>query len=165
MVPNAFAVIPEIPLTVSGKLDKRALPAPTPIAARSYRQPATATECRMCSIFGRLFGCEQVSATDSFFELGGHSLLAARLVAQIRAEFGAELTVRTVFDTPTPAGLAARLVAQFRAEFDIIDALDEIDAEETPAGVESPRTRRSGGSPGTAPVVLFAAFPVVKVSD
>ncbi len=110
MVPSAFAVIPEIPLTVSGKLDKRALPAPTPVAVRSYREPATATERRMCAIFARLFGWERVGAEDSFFGLGGHSLLAARLVAQIRAEFGVELTVRAVFDTPTPAGLAARVV-------------------------------------------------------
>ncbi|CAM4380198.1 Dimodular nonribosomal peptide synthase [Mycobacterium basiliense] len=111
MVPNAFAVIPDIPLTVSGKLDKRALPAPTPVAVRSYRAPATIAERRMCSLFARLFGWEKVGADDSFFGLGGHSLLAARLVAQIRAEFGAELTVRAIFDTPTPAGLAARLDA------------------------------------------------------
>ena len=117
MVPNAFAVIPEMPLTVSGKLDKRALPAPTHVAARSYREPATATERRMCSIFARLFGRERVGADDSFFGLGGHSLLAARLVAQIRAEFGVECNVRAVFDTPTPAGLAKR-VEQFRAEID-----------------------------------------------
>jgi mycobactin peptide synthetase MbtE len=131
MVPNAFAVIPEIPLTVSGKLDKRALPAPTPVAVRAYREPATPTERRMCSIFAGLFGRERVGAEDSFFGLGGHSLLAARLVAQIRAEFGVELAVRAVFDTPTPAGLAARLIEQFRAEFDIdLDALDEMDADE-----------------------------------
>src|SRR5271166_314162 len=129
MVPSAFAVIPEIPLTVSGKLDKRALPAPTPVAIRSYREPATATERRMCAIFARLFGYERVSADGSIFGLGGHSLLAARLVAQIRAEFGVELSVRAVFDTPTPAALAAQLVEHFRAEFDI--ELDEMDAEET----------------------------------
>jgi mycobactin peptide synthetase MbtE len=117
MVPKAFAVIPEIPLTVSGKLDKRALPAPTHVAVRSYREPATATERRMCAIFGRLFGWERVGADDSFFGLGGHSLLAARLVAQIRAEFGVECSVRAVFDTPSPAGLA-KLVEQFRAETD-----------------------------------------------
>ncbi|CAM2928911.1 non-ribosomal peptide synthetase [Mycobacterium intermedium] len=126
MVPSAFAVIPEIPLTVSGKLDKRALPAPTPIAVRRYREPATVTERRVCAIFARLFDLERVGADSSFFGLGGHSLLAARLVAQIRAEFGVELTVRAVFDTPTPAGLAARLVEQFRVEFDI--ELDELDA-------------------------------------
>ncbi|KKC04165.1 non-ribosomal peptide synthetase [Mycobacterium nebraskense] len=150
-VPNAFAVIPEIPLTVSGKLDKRALPAPTPTALRSYRAPATITERRMCSIFTRLFGWERVGAEDSFFSLGGHSLLAARLVAQIRAEFGVELTIRTVFDAPTPAGLAAQLVDQFRAEFDI--DLDEMEAEQPfdeampaqsprPALVESVRPER-----------------------
>ena len=125
MVPSAFAVIPEIPLTVSGKLDKRALPAPTPVAVRSYREPATATERRMCAIFARLFGWERVGAEDSFFGLGGHSLLAARLVAQIRAEFGVELTVRAVFDTPTPAGLAARLVdheAKQTARPDVVGA-------------------------------------------
>ncbi|OBA79634.1 non-ribosomal peptide synthetase [Mycobacterium sp. 1164966.3] len=128
MVPTAFAVIPEIPLTVSGKLDKRALPAPTPVAVRRYREPATPTERRMCSIFARMFGWDRIGAEDSFFGLGGHSLLAARLVAQIRAEFGVELTVRAVFDTPTPAGLAARLVEQFRSEFDIdLDEIDEID--------------------------------------
>ncbi|MGB9305734.1 MAG: amino acid adenylation domain-containing protein [Mycobacterium sp.] len=130
MVPSAFAVIPEIPLTVSGKLDKRALPAPTPIAVRRYREPATATERRICAIFARLFGWERVGAEDSFFGLGGHSLLAARLVAQIRAEFGIELTVRAVFDTPTPAGLAAQLVGQFRAEFEIdLDAMDTDDGD------------------------------------
>ncbi|OBA58102.1 non-ribosomal peptide synthetase, partial [Mycobacterium sp. 1100029.7] len=124
MVPSAFGIINEIPLTVSGKLDKRALPAATPVAS-SYREPATPTEHRVCAIFARLFDRDRVGAHDSFFRLGGHSLLAARLVAQIRAEFGIELTVRAVFDAPTPAGLAARLVGQFLAEFDIdLDAID-----------------------------------------
>jgi mycobactin peptide synthetase MbtE len=147
MVPNAFAVIPEIPLTVSGKLDKRALPAPTPVAVRAYREPATPTERRMCSIFAGLFGWERVGAEDSFFGLGGHSLLAARLVAQIRAEFGVELAVRAVFDTPTPAGLAARLIEQFRAEFDIdlddFDDLDEMDTEKHLPGSARPQLAES----------------------
>ncbi len=128
MVPNAFAALDEIPLTPAGKLDKRALPAATRIAAGGYRAPATATERRLCEIFAQLFGEDRVGADDSFFELGGHSLLAARLVAQVRAGFGVDLAVRAVFDTPTPAGLAAALVARFRDEFDI--DLDEMDAEE-----------------------------------
>ncbi|RAV07389.1 non-ribosomal peptide synthetase [Mycolicibacterium sp. GF69] len=127
MVPKSFAVLTEIPLTPAGKLDKRALPATTRIAAGGYRVPATTTEHRVCEIFARLFGEERVGADDSFFELGGHSLLAARLVAQIRADFGVDLAVRAVFDTPTPAGLAATLVTRFRDEFDI--DLDEMDAE------------------------------------
>ncbi|MGV7673716.1 non-ribosomal peptide synthetase [Mycobacterium persicum] len=110
MVPAAFAVIREIPLGLSGKLNKRALPAPTQVSARRYREPANAAERRVCAIFGRLFGCPDVGVDDSFFGLGGHSLLAARLIAQIHAEFGVRLNVRAVFDTPTPAGLAAGLV-------------------------------------------------------
>lgn len=110
MVPTAFAVIPEIPLTTSGKLDKRALPAPNPMAERVFRAPTTPTEHRMCAIYSELFGREEVGLDDSFFELGGHSLLAAKLVAQIRAQFGVDLTVRAVFDSPTPAGLAQQLV-------------------------------------------------------
>ncbi len=109
MVPGAFAVIREIPMTVSGKLDKRALPTATRVTGRSYREPGTDTERRVCAIFEGLFGCERVSADDSFFALGGHSLLVARLVAQFRAEFGVDMSVRAVFDTPTPAGLAAGL--------------------------------------------------------
>ncbi|MGO9157158.1 amino acid adenylation domain-containing protein [Mycobacterium sp.] len=153
MVPNAFAVIPEIPLTVSGKLDKRALPAPTPVAVRAYREPATPTERRMCSIFAGLFGWERVGAEDSFFGLGGHSLLAARLVAQIRAEFGVELAVRAAFDTPTPAGLAARLIEQFRAEFDIdLDALDEMDADEHVAESSRPQLLAEAVRPERPPL-------------
>ncbi len=131
MVPSAFAVIPEIPLTVNGKLDKRALPAATPAVARPHRAPAPATARKMCALFGALFSLDEVGAEDSFFELGGHSLLAARLVAQVRAEFGVELDVRVVFDSPTPAALAADLVARFQAEFDIdLDAVDAEEAEE-----------------------------------
>ncbi|MGW6699398.1 amino acid adenylation domain-containing protein [Nocardia sp. NPDC055049] len=133
MVPSAFAVIPEIPLTVNGKLDKRALPAASPAVVRTHRAPATATERKVCALFGALFNLDEVSAEDSFFELGGHSLLAARLVAQVRAEFGIELDVRVVFDSPTPAALAADLVARFLAEFDIdLDAVDN-DFDDAPA--------------------------------
>ncbi len=111
MVPTAFAVISEIPLTVSGKLDKRALPTATRVTGRTHRAPGTDTERRVCAIFEGLFGCDRVSADDSFFALGGHSLLVARLVAQVRADFGVDLSVRAVFDSPTPCGLATGLDA------------------------------------------------------
>ncbi|MFD3744469.1 amino acid adenylation domain-containing protein [Nocardia sp. NPDC058633] len=149
MVPSAFAVIPEIPLTVNGKLDKRALPAATPAAVRTHRAPATSTERKVCALFGALFSLDEVSAEDSFFELGGHSLLAARLVAQVRAEFGVELDVRVVFDSPTPAALAADLVARFLAEFDIdLDAVDN-DFDDAPAA-ESVVAIDTAGTDATA---------------
>ncbi|MFI6171697.1 amino acid adenylation domain-containing protein [Nocardia sp. NPDC051052] len=109
MVPSAFAVIDEIPLTTSGKLDRRALPALAPAARQQYREPATTTERRMCAIFAQLFAVPQVGADDSFFELGGHSLLATRLVMLIQAEFGVRMGMRAPFDTPTVAGLAAMI--------------------------------------------------------
>ena len=130
MVPAAFAVIDEVPLTAHGKLDRRALPEPILMVAREYRAPTTPTERRVAALFGRIFGKERVGADDSFFELGGHSLLAARLVTQIRAEFGIEIDVRVPFDTPTVAGLAAHVVAVFKDEFEI--DLDEEDEEILP---------------------------------
>lgn len=140
MVPTAFAVIPEIPLTTSGKLDKRALPTPDALTERSFRLPVTPTERRMCAIYSHLFGKERVGLDDSFFELGGHSLLAARLVAQIRAQFGIDLTVRAVFDRPTPAGLAEQLVTYFREEFEI--ELDELDLDESDEMEAAPQDGR-----------------------
>ncbi|MEV4240105.1 amino acid adenylation domain-containing protein [Nocardia sp. NPDC049737] len=111
MVPSAFAVIDEIPLTVHGKLDRRALPDPERATSHRYREPSTATEIRLAGLFAQIFGREQIGADDSFFELGGHSLLATRLVVRIRTEFGVEIDVRAPFDTPTVAGLAAQIEA------------------------------------------------------
>ncbi|WP_255221987.1 amino acid adenylation domain-containing protein [Nocardia otitidiscaviarum] len=108
MVPRAFAVVDEIPRTASGKLDKRALPAPHGVVRRRrHREPATDAERRMCALFARLFARDRVGADDSFFDLGGHSLLVTRLAARIHAEFGVELAVRTIVDMPTVAELAA----------------------------------------------------------
>ncbi|NKX88770.1 non-ribosomal peptide synthetase [Nocardia coubleae] len=153
MVPSAFAVIPEVPLTVNGKLDKRALPAATPAVARTHRAPATATERKMCALFGALFNLDEVGAEDSFFELGGHSLLAARLVAQVRAEFGIELDVRVIFDSPTPAALAANLVARFLAEFDMdLDAVDS-DVDEAAEPAPAANTDAVAAAPTTRPAI------------
>ncbi|WP_433491675.1 amino acid adenylation domain-containing protein [Nocardia grenadensis] len=107
MLPTAWAVIDEIPLTEHGKLDKRALPAPRRLAMAAARPPGTPTEARLAALFEELFGCAGVGAHDSFFELGGHSLLANRLVLSLRREFGVVLDVRALFDEPTVAGLAA----------------------------------------------------------
>ncbi|NQE87758.1 non-ribosomal peptide synthetase [Nocardia terpenica] len=111
MVPSAFAEIEEIPLTVHGKLDRRALPTPERAVSHRYREPATATEARLVTLFERIFDRDGIGADDSFFELGGHSLLATRLIVLIRAEFGVRLDVRAPFDTPTVAGLAALIEA------------------------------------------------------
>ncbi|KUM78492.1 hypothetical protein AQI70_13610 [Streptomyces curacoi] len=107
MVPSAVVVLPEIPLTPNGKVDRRALPAPdhTPVAARPPRTPREETLCRL---FAEVLGLERIGIDDNFFESGGHSLLATRLIGRIRAETGVDVPVRTFFGHPTVAALSTR---------------------------------------------------------
>ncbi|MFQ2879993.1 phosphopantetheine-binding protein, partial [Mycobacterium sp. MS3] len=94
MIPAAFVVLKALPLTVNGKLDRRALPAPdyTP-TTQTYVAPAGPVQEVLAGIFSQILGVQRVGATDSFFELGGDSLSAMRLIAAATTTLHAELRV------------------------------------------------------------------------
>jgi len=114
MVPAAFVVLPTLPLTASGKIDHRALPEPNwgVIPGQVPAAPRTPAESQLAAMFAELLALsEPVGVSDNFFALGGHSLTATRLMARIRAVYGVDLSVRTLFADPTVAGLATALAA------------------------------------------------------
>ncbi|MEB2125861.1 amino acid adenylation domain-containing protein, partial [Xanthomonas campestris pv. campestris] len=111
MVPVAFVRVPAWPLTVNGKLDRRALPSPDgeSVAAQAYEAPANEREAQVAGLWAELLGVAQVGRHDHFFELGGHSLLAIQLVSALRRTLGREVPLGRLFEHPTLAGFAATL--------------------------------------------------------
>ncbi|WP_328745020.1 amino acid adenylation domain-containing protein [Streptomyces sp. NBC_00285] len=107
MVPSALVVLDTIPLTSNGKVDRKALPAPSANQdAAVGRTPRTPREEVLCGLFAEILGLPAVTIDDHFFHLGGHSLLATRLISRIRQAFSVGITVKDLFQGPTPAALA-----------------------------------------------------------
>ncbi|MFE0173786.1 amino acid adenylation domain-containing protein [Streptomyces sp. NPDC059002] len=124
MVPSTVVLLDRLPLTSNGKLDRKALPAPErPASAAAGRAPRTPREEQLCAIFAEVLGADRIGVDDNFFDLGGHSLLAVRLAGRVKAAFGAEVSIGTVFQSPTPAALDAALDAGSDHRDDPLDVL------------------------------------------
>jgi amino acid adenylation domain-containing protein len=132
MVPGDFVFLAALPLTASGKVDRRALPAPErsgPDAA-SYLAPRTPTEETVAAIWAEVLGLERVGVTDNFFELGGHSLLAMRVVSRVRQALEVELPIRELFGISTVESISAVLETLMRLAKPDKVASDQRDSEE-----------------------------------
>jgi acyl-coenzyme A synthetase/AMP-(fatty) acid ligase/acyl carrier protein len=108
MVPSAYVVVDEIPLTPNGKVDRRALPAPDearPELEGVYVAPRGELEEAVAGIWAEVLKVERVGIHDNFFELGGHSLLVTQVVSRLRKSLQVELPLRSLFETPTVAEL------------------------------------------------------------
>ena len=118
MIPAAFVFLDRLPLTPNGKVDRRALPAPDPAAARTreYLAPSNPIEESLAEACAELLHLERVGMRDNFFDLGGHSLLATRLVARLRDQYGLDVSLQRVFDAADLLDLANRLVGQVLEE-------------------------------------------------
>jgi amino acid adenylation domain-containing protein len=136
MIPNAFVFLDSLPLTASGKVDRRALAAPDgsrPDLAAAYLAPRNRTEELLAKIWAEVLKLERIGIHDNFFDLGGHSLLATRVASRIREALRIELPLRAMFETPTVAGLSNHIEAprcardEYRRE--IREAVDQ--TEET----------------------------------
>jgi len=112
MVPSAFVLLKELPVTPNGKVDRRALPAPDqvrPELAGALVAPRTPIEEVLAGIWSQILGIEQVGVYDNFFELGGHSLLTTQLLAKVREAFQVDVSLRSLLEEPTVAGLAENI--------------------------------------------------------
>ncbi|WP_084727954.1 non-ribosomal peptide synthetase [Rhodococcoides yunnanense] len=107
MVPDLIEVLDELPLTINGKLDTRALPVPVYASGSPFREPSTLAEKAVAEVFATVLSHAAVGADDSFFELGGNSLDATRVIARLNAALGSDVSVRELFEAPTVAALAA----------------------------------------------------------
>ncbi|HEX2092176.1 MAG TPA: amino acid adenylation domain-containing protein, partial [Longimicrobiaceae bacterium] len=126
MVPAAVVVLDALPLTPSGKVDRRALPAPRDAehAQESHDASMSETEAALADIWSEVLGVERVGRGDDFFKLGGHSLLAIQVIARVLQVLGVEVAPGTIFEHPVLADFARELESAARAELPAIEPVE-----------------------------------------
>jgi non-ribosomal peptide synthetase component F len=108
-IPSVFVALDAMPLTPSGKIDRRALPDPgnsRPELDMPFVMPTTPIEKQLARIWAQILSLDQVGAQDNFFELGGHSLAATRVVTEVIRQFRLDLPLHSLFEAPTVARMA-----------------------------------------------------------
>jgi amino acid adenylation domain-containing protein len=108
MIPDFFIELESFPLTPNGKINRKVLPLPI-LTTEAYKPPSSEIEISVCRIFSSLTKRETVGLDDNFFSIGGHSLLAMRLISILRNELGVELSLKSIFKSPTPAGIISEI--------------------------------------------------------
>ncbi|MCW3052829.1 MAG: Non-ribosomal peptide synthetase component, partial [Chthonomonadales bacterium] len=112
MIPAAFVFLEALPLSPNGKIDRKTLPEPAHSgldASGTLVAPRTATEAKLAEIWQEVLGIDRISIEANFFEIGGHSLIAMRAMSRIRDAFQTDLSLRALFEAPTPASMAVLL--------------------------------------------------------
>jgi amino acid adenylation domain-containing protein len=147
MVPTAFVVLDAFPLTVNGKVDRQALPAPDLGASDGRRGPSSAHEELLCRLFAEVLHISTVGVDDSFFALGGDSIVSIQLVSRARAS-GIMISPKNIFEHPTIAGLAPHVTEIFSPEEDAeisspasFPSLDSLKLDQLAAAWRAHRTR------------------------
>ncbi len=140
-MPSAFVVLDKLPLTLNGKVDRRALPAPNSGNSRdekTFTPPRTSEEEKIAEIWSDVLDVKPIGVDDNFFDLGGHSLSATRVVTRIREAFDITLPLRLLFDSPTIAAVAEH-VKNTREQCEVgriaamVEQLSHLSDEETKA--------------------------------
>ena len=111
-LPAAMVVLPAIPLTPNGKIDRKSLPEPDSASLQlqtSFVPPTTPTEITLAQIWIQVLRIDRIGTNDDFFELGGHSLLATQVISRARQAFAIDISLQSLFEQPTIAGLASRI--------------------------------------------------------
>ncbi|MDB6125043.1 MAG: Amino acid adenylation domain protein, partial [Pedosphaera sp.] len=147
MVPASFVWLHRMPLTVNGKLDRNALPAPTqqrPELDQAYVAPATELEQFLAGIWRELLGLDQVGVHDKFFELGGDSIQGAEFIAQVEKKLGEQIYVVVLFKAPTVAGFSAYLEKNYPSAMARIFPSSAENAHAKSAEDETPRKIDAG---------------------
>jgi amino acid adenylation domain-containing protein len=129
MVPPVLMRLDALPLSPSGKINRKALPAPDINGAqrdRIFSAPRDEVEKDLARIYEDLLGIERASVTDNFFELGGHSLLATQLISRVRETFKVELPLRTLFEAPSLADLASQIKNSQKEETSDVATVEDL---------------------------------------